>query len=160
MSLLFSEGTAEQWEMFNRHYLTGSQRLARTECSVLDIWYLSCSAAQWGGASPQLPSWVSQGTFSISPVVQGRADSVLLIEPDGSYPQPVVLLVAFCRSYRIEHEGYCCLFTINCLVQGRNISVLAVVSPGVLCPIWGVILPIIQLSREPSKQSGDMKLHF
>lgn len=106
VSLPCFEGMAEQWEMFSRHDLTGSRRLAGPECSVLNIWYSSCSAAQWGGASPHQPSWVSQGTFSFSPVVWDRADSVLLVEPDGSYPQPDVLLVAFCRSYRIKHESY------------------------------------------------------
>lgn len=52
------------------------------------------------------------------------------------------------------------VFTINCLVQGRYIPVLAAASPGVPCAIWGVILPITQFSREPSKQSEDLKLHL
>lgn len=52
------------------------------------------------------------------------------------------------------------VFTINCLVKGRYIPVFAAASPGVLCPIWGVILPITQLSRDPSKQSEDLKLHL
>lgn len=50
------------------------------------------------------------------------------------------------------------VFTMYFPCAGKYIPVLAAASAGIPCPIWGVILPITQLSRDPSKQSENLKL--